>query len=248
VEAHPTPEALDQQKRNAATAALRWVRDGMILGLGSGSTAAHFVAALGMFLRSGDLAVRAVASSNNTEKLARAAGIPLLTPNRGQCVDLTVDGADEIAPDLSLLKGRGGALLREKVLARAARFFLVIVDSSKPVDRLGVGPLPVEVIPFALPWVWDRLEAMGARVSLRSQPGLLQQPFLTDQKNYILDCRFGIIENPSALDAGLRGIPGIVEHGLFLGCVGAALIGDALGVLLLRPDGVSERMDVASSR
>ncbi len=192
--------------------------------------------------------MRAVASSSKTEELARAAGIPLLTPNRGQCVDLTVDGADEIAPDLSLLKGKGGALLREKVLARAARFFLVIADSSKPVDRLGIGPLPVEVIPFALPWVWDRLEAMGARASLRSYPGLPQQPFLTDQQNYILDCRFGIIENPSVLDTRLRGIPGIVEHGLFLRCVGAVLIGDALGVVLLRPDGVSERMEVANSR
>jgi ribose 5-phosphate isomerase A len=153
---------------------------------------------------------------------------------------LDVDGADEIAPDLSLTKGGGGALLREKVVARASRYFLVLADSSKQVQKLGAFPLPVEVIPFTVPWVMDEIGKMGGNPVLRMKPGSPEQPYWTDQQNYILDCKFGVIESPAELAARLEKIPGIAEHGLFLGYANAALIARGSEVLVLRPNVAAE--------
>jgi len=227
-------EMLEKEKQSAARAALRWVRSGMTLGLGSGSTMRYFIEFLGERLRDERLAVEAVASSTVSEARARDAGIRVIAPRRGLRLDLTVDGADEIAPDLSLIKGRGGALLREKVLAHASRNFLIIADSSKRVDRLGTRPVPVEVVPFALPWVIDQVEAMGAEAVPAMDRSSPSELFLTDQQNNILDCRFRDLKDPQTLGEQLKRIPGVAEHGLFVGYAQAALVAEGAYVRILR--------------
>jgi ribose 5-phosphate isomerase A len=227
-------ERLDLEKQAAARAALEYVRGGMKLGLGTGSTAAHFIALLGDRIRQSGLKVVAVASSNASEALAREAGVPLIEPSRGLRLDLAIDGADEIAPDLSLIKGNGGAMLREKVLARAARYFLVIADSSKRVDRLGATRVPVEATAFALPWVMDEIVALGGEPVQRMHPGPEAKPVLTDQGNPVLDCLFRSMDDPGGLSARLDHIPGVVGHGLFIGYARAVLIAESTRILLLR--------------
>jgi ribose 5-phosphate isomerase A len=223
----------EAEKQAVAKGVLRWVRTGMRLGLGSGSTAHCFIELLGERVRRGELNVEGIATSQESEELARRSGITLITPARGLVLDLDIDGADEIAPDLSLTKGGGGALLREKVVARASRYFLVVADSSKQVQHLGAFPLPVEVVPFTLPWVMDEISKIGGNPVQRMKPGSTQ-PYLTDQRNYILDCKFGVIESPADLAARLEKIPGIAEHGLFLGYANAALIARGSDLFVLR--------------
>jgi ribose 5-phosphate isomerase A len=230
----------DAEKRAVAVAALRWVRTGMRLGLGSGSTSHCFIELLGERVRSGELHVEGIATSQASDALARQSGITLIAPRRGLLLDLDIDGADELAPDLSLIKGGGGALFREKVVARASQYFLVLADSSKQVPHLGAFPLPVEVVPFALPWVMDEIGKIGGNPVLRATPDSAAQPYLTDQQNYILDCKFGVIESPADLAARLEKIPGIVEHGLFLGYAKAALIAHASDLWVLRPNRAAE--------
>jgi ribose 5-phosphate isomerase A len=230
----------DAEKRAVAEAALRWVRTGMRLGLGSGSTSHCFIELLGERVRRGDLRVEGIATSQASDDLARQSGITLITPRRGLLLDLDIDGADEIAPDLSLIKGGGGALFREKVVARASQYFLVLADSSKQVPQLGAFPLPVEVVAFALPWVTDEMTKIGGNPVLRTKADSPAQPYLTDQQNYILDCKFGVIESPADLASRLEKIPGIVEHGLFLGYAKAALIAHGSDILVLRPNRAAE--------
>jgi ribose 5-phosphate isomerase A len=230
----------DAEKRAVAEAALRWVRTGMRLGLGSGSTSHCFIETLGERVRRGGLEVEGIATSQESEELARQSGITLITPRRGLVLDLDVDGADEIAPDLSLIKGGGGALFREKVVAHASRYFLVLGDSSKQVQQLGAFPLPVEVVPFTLPWVMDEISKIGGNPVLRMNSDSAPQPYLTDQQNYILDCRLGVIEFPADMAVRLEKIPGIVEHGLFLGYANAALIARGSDLLVLRPNVAAE--------
>jgi ribose 5-phosphate isomerase A len=233
----------DAEKRSVAEAALRWVRTGMRLGLGSGSTSHWFIKLLGERVRRGELSVEGIATSRDSEELARQSGIPLITPRRGLVLDLDVDGADEIAPDLSLIKGGGGALLREKVVAQASKYFLVLADASKQVQRLGVFPLSVEVVPFTLPWVMDEIAKLGANPVLRMSPAPAEQPYLTDQQNYILDCKFEVIEFPADLATRLEKIPGIAAHGLFLGYANAALIARGSEILVLRPNLAAEPIE-----
>jgi ribose 5-phosphate isomerase A len=147
-----------------------------------------------------------------------------------------VDGADEIAPDLTLIKGAGGALLREKILARASQHFLVIADSSKRVAQLGRGSVPVEATQFAAPWVMDEIEELGGKPVLRLDKSQPDRPVVTDQQNYLIDCDFGLIGDPSDLAAKLKVIPGVVEHGLFLGLTDAAIIADGAEIIVLRPE------------
>jgi ribose 5-phosphate isomerase A len=233
-----TTTELDAEKRLAASAALRWVKSGMVLGLGSGSTAHYFIELLGERVHGEALRLAAIASSRESEELARQYGIRTLQPSRGLRIDLTVDGADEIDPNLNLIKGGGGALLREKVVARASRYFLVLADSSKRVQRLGRFPLPVEVIPFSLPWVMDEVDQLGGAPRQRMIPGSAGEPFTTDQGNYVLDCKFASIEDPQSLVSKLDKIPGIAEHGLFLGYAAAALIAEGSDLIVLRPGSV----------
>jgi ribose 5-phosphate isomerase A len=234
-------DEIEREKQAAARAALAWVRSGMTLGLGTGTTARYFIQFLGERLRSERSTIEAVASSTGSEVLARDAGIRVIAPRRGLHLDLTVDGADEIAPDLSLIKGHGGALLREKVLAQASRFFLVIADSSKRVQHLGARSLPVEVVPFAAPWVADQVENLGGKATLMMKGKSLDQPFVTDQGNHILECKFRNIDDPRTLGAQLENIPGLVGHGLFVGYTHAALVADGGDVWILRPGRAPEK-------
>jgi ribose 5-phosphate isomerase A len=233
-----TPEAHEQlakEKQLAAAAAMRWVRSGMRVGLGSGSTAACFIALLGEAVRSGQLQVQATATSLASEKLAREAGIPLLEPGRGLRFDLTVDGADELDAQLRLVKGGGGALLREKVLATASDYLLIVADSSKVVGQLGRFPLPLEVVPFALPWVLDAVAALGGEPVLRLDKQAASQPAYSDQHNLLVDCHFNALPDPERLALQLQAIPGLVEHGLFLGLARAAVVARRNEVQVLQP-------------
>jgi len=218
----------DEAKREAALKALELVQPGMTLGLGTGSTAAHFVRGLGLRLKAGLRIAGAVATSEATADLARAYGVPLLEPGPETRFDLAVDGADEIDPALNLIKGGGGALLREKIVAAAAARFIVIADAGKRTPRLGRFPLPVEVTPFAWPLtarkVAEALRAAGCArdvLSLRYKDG---SPFITDGGNHILDCQAALIPEPSALAALLDATPGVVEHGLFIGLAHEAIV------------------------
>jgi ribose 5-phosphate isomerase A len=224
--------AAEREKAAAAEEAVGWVRDGMTLGLGTGSTAALVVRRLGERVRGG-LRIRGVPTSKATEALAREVGVPLVGLDAGTRLDLAIDGADEVDGNLTLVKGGGGALLREKIVAAAATRLLVVVDSGKVKDRLGAFPLPVEVVPFGWPVVVERVRGLGGTPTLRrARDG---SPFVTDEGHWILDCAFGVIPDPRALGTALKEIPGVVEHGLFVDMTHAVLVGREDGVdLLLR--------------
>ena len=220
--------ANDQEKEAAARASLRFVRDGDIVGLGTGSTAVYAVRFLGERVQAG-LKIRGIPTSVHTQELATSLGIPLTTLDEVQEIDVTIDGADECDPQLRLIKGGGGALLREKIVASATRTFVIIADSSKQVPVLGKFPVPVEVIKFAEALVAKKITAMGAEVQVRMDAS--GHKFITDEGNHILDCHFGQIPDPPALARKLETTPGVVEHGLFIGMASIALIGKGTQVL-----------------
>lgn len=226
----------DDFKRQAAAKALEFVEPGMKLGLGTGSTAKHFVDLLGARVKAG-LKVLCVPTSEATRQQAEALGIPLTTLDDVLQLDLTVDGADEFDSDLRLIKGGGGALLREKIVAAASDRMIVIADASKRVRTLGAFPLPVEVVQFGAKATRAMIEELAADagcagdIALRLKAG--GEPFLTDGGNYIYDCAFGSIEEPEMLDEALKLAPGVVEHGLFLGLADLAIIGSPAGVELI---------------
>lgn len=222
--------AHDQEKEAAARASLRFVRDGDIVGLGTGSTAAYAVRLLGERVRAG-LKIRGIPTSSQTRELATSLGIPLTTFDEVQEINVTIDGADEVDPQLCLTKGGGGALLREKIVASASRQLVIIADSSKQVPMLGKFPLPIEVIAFAQPVVKKKIEALGASVKLRQSNG---SPFVTDEGHHILDCSFGQIPDPPALARRLSDMPGVVEHGLFINMASVVLIARGQEVTELR--------------
>jgi ribose 5-phosphate isomerase A len=218
--------ALDEGKRAAGFAAVdRFVRDQMCVGLGTGTTAFWAIERVGERVAAGER-IRAVATSQATEELCRERGITLVA--FGACeMDVAIDGADEVAADWSLTKGGGGALFREKAVALAARRFVVIVTPEKLVARLGTFPTPVEVVPYSLPYVAHAIEvALGARVVRRTAGAT---PYVTNNGNALLDCRFPEIPDAAALDGELRGIHGVVATGLFSGMVDAVLVGEADG-------------------
>ena len=226
----------NELKRLAAERAVEQVQSGMRLGLGTGSTAVYVVEGIGRRLRAGSLRdVICVPTSDRTAEQARGLGIPLIGLNElnPPQLDLAIDGADEVAPDLSLIKGLGGAMLREKIVESAARRFVVVVDESKLVDRLGAkGPVPVEVIQFGWRAVVPHLEGLGATVTLRLWPGG-GEPFVTDEGNYILDCRFAWIDDPAELDRRIRDHAGAVVTGIFAGMASQVVVAGAGGVRIL---------------
>ncbi len=227
---------VDAQKRAAAARALDFVGPGMRLGLGSGSTAKHFVELLAVRVRAG-LPLIAVATSEATRQDAERLGVPLATLEEIPQLDLTVDGADEIAPDLSLIKGGGGALLREKIVASASARMVVIADESKWVSALGRYPLPIEVVPFGLAATRRKIEAAAAAVGCAG-PTLLRRSsnghaLVTDGGHWILDAAFERIADPHALAHQLDRITGVVEHGLFIGLAHVAVIAGAGGVRVI---------------
>ena len=228
----------DDLRRRAAEAALADVEGGMKLGLGSGRTAEHFLRLLAAKVRAG-LDVVGVPTSERTAALATSVGIRIATLDDEPVLDLAVDGADEVDRRLRLIKGGGGAHLREKIVANAARRFMVIVDEAKLVGQLGAFPLPLEVVPFGKAATVKAIERALAGLGLAG-PILLRQAgdgtFVTDNGNWILDVRLGRIPDPEALAAAMAAIPGVVEHGLFIGMATAAIIAGAGGIRRLSPD------------
>lgn len=229
----------DLQKQAAAHAALSYVELDMVVGLGTGSTATHFVRGLGERVADG-LKVKGVATSLATAALARDCGIEVLDPDDVPAIDITVDGADELDDTLQLIKGAGAALLREKIIAASSARMVVIADASKHVKCLGAFPLPVEVVPFGaqttrrrILTLLDQMGQTGAKVTVRmSESG---DPVVTDGGHILLDCALKEIADAQALSHGLNDIPGVVDHGLFLGLATLALIGTGDGVTTLTP-------------
>lgn len=220
-------QSVDDAKVMAARKGLEFVREGMVLGLGSGSTATHFIRLLGEQVQAG-LKVRGIASSRASEDLAVSLGIPMIDFRTVQQIDVAIDGADEVGPQLALIKGGGGALLREKIVASAAQQFVIVADASKVVARLGKFPLPVEVIQLAEPLVSRRLTDLGlSPTRRRAKDG---SDYITDEGNFILDCASGEIDDPAKVASEIRAIVGVVEHGLFLNMATVALIADGSGV------------------
>ena len=236
---------LDELKRQVGRRAAQEIRDGMVLGFGTGSTAEAFLVALGERVAQG-LTVRGVPTSERTARLCRQLGIPLTDLDRDPVLDLAVDGADEIDADLNLIKGGGGALLREKIVAAAARSFLVIADATKYVERLGAFPLPVEINPFGAASTALQVERVLSRMdwSIEAQirrnpatPGGESAPFITDGGHWIVDCRLGAILDAPALDDALLRIPGVVETGLFLGMADRAYLATGEDIEVLERQG-----------
>jgi ribose 5-phosphate isomerase A len=217
---------VESLKRDAAYAAVdRYVESGMTVGLGSGTTAAFVVARIGELLAGGELRdVRGIPTSERTAALAREVGIPLTALSEARPL-LTIDGADEIGPDLSVIKGRGGALLREKIVAAASAHGLVVVaDGSKPVEVLGEGPLPVEVEPYGWGTTLEALASLGCEPELRMDRADPRHPFVTDGGHYTADCLFPGIPDPSSLEVEIKRVPGALECGLFVGLAQAAVV------------------------
>lgn len=229
----------ERAKHAAASAAVELVEDGMTLGLGTGSTAAFFVELLGKKLQETGWNVECVATSSATAALAEKSGVPLIQLDDALALDLTIDGADEIDDDLDLIKGGGGALLQEKIVANASSRFIVIADSSKHVQRLGAFPLPVEIVRFGWQTTARQVRSTlvgthegGHEVRLRTRDG---KPFVTDEGHYIIDLALREIEDAGMLDFDLRQIPGVVETGLFLGMAAMAILG--------KEDGTAHRLE-----
>jgi len=244
---------IDRAKYAAARRAVDLVEDGMRLGLGTGSTAAWMVRLLGEAVRGEGLRIQGVPTSTRTAELARAAGLPLTTLDEARWLDLTIDGADEFDPDLNLVKGGGGALLHEKIVATASDRMVVIADLAKEVRRLGAFPLPVEVIPFG--WQTTKalieetlvsLDVLGRDVMLRMNGA---RPFQSDEGNLVLDLHLNRIGNPRQLSLVLNQIPGVVENGLFIDICDTVIVGHADGRVELRDLATGkveeERIDIA---
>ena len=210
------------EKQLSAEAACDYVKDGMIVGLGTGTTAEFAVRKIGKLVRDG-LSIRGIPTSNKTKELAEAEGIPLIDFSESMFIDLTIDGADEIDGNLNMIKGGGAALLQENIVASVSKAEIIVVNRTKLVDQLGAFPLPVEVIPFGWQVVFNQLESLHGNPDLRLNKG---QPQVTDQGNYIIDCHFRKIENPKLLEHQLNMIPGVVENGLFISLCTKMILAD----------------------
>lgn len=217
-------------KKMAAEKAVEAVKDGMRVGLGTGSTAYWAIQKIGERVKEG-LHIEAVATSVASEELALQLGIPLVPFEHITRLDVTIDGADEVSPQLHLIKGGGGALLREKIVASHTDYFIVVADESKAVDTLGNFPLPVEVVPFASEWTKRKLEDSCPNVRWRCKDGV---KYVTDNGNYIADCQYGEIGDPLVLEAMLNSIPGVVDNGLFVSMANKVILSKSSGKLDVR--------------
>ena len=215
----------EEAKKRAAIEAVKHVRDGFVLGLGSGSTVAYSIQEIGKRIKLEGLHLLGVPTSHQAFMLALCNGVPVTTLDEYPQIDLAIDGADQIDRELDLIKGMGGALTREKIVGSAAKRFIVVADETKLTDKLGVGqPVPVEVLPFASSVVMSRLVKMGGKVVLRGSEGKVG-PVVTDNGNFILDADFGLIKNPRELDFKVKSVPGVVETGLFIDMVDIVYVG-----------------------
>jgi ribose 5-phosphate isomerase A len=215
-----------QGKKLAAAKAVEFIRSGMTIGLGTGSTAYWAIQGIGEQVKNG-LSVRAIATSVQSDSLARELGIPIVPFSEIDHLDITIDGADEVDEELNLIKGGGGALLREKIVASATRYYIIIIDESKLVRQLGKFPLPVEVAPFGWELTFRRLQELGGAPRMRMAEG--GEPFLTDNQHYILDTSFGAIADPARLHGQISGITGVMEDGFFIGMADMVIAGLATG-------------------
>ncbi|MEM2093293.1 MAG: ribose 5-phosphate isomerase A [Candidatus Bathyarchaeia archaeon] len=222
---------VEKAKRYAAVEAVKHVKDGFVVGLGSGSTVVYAAEEMGRKVRNGELRIKVVPTSYQALMLAVDNGIPLTTLDENPTLDLTIDGADQIDESLNLIKGMGGALTREKIVASASKELIVIADESKKVGFLGENnhPVPIEILPFALKPVMLKIRELGGQPRLRESHGKVG-PVVTDNGNFIVDAYFGVIRNPLDLDMRLNSIPGVVETGLFVGMAGMAYLGKLNGV------------------
>jgi len=229
--------SIEELKKAAGEKAAGFVASGMVVGLGTGSTAVYATQTIGQMLQDGRLHnILAIPTSDETRQLAQESGIPLTTLDDHPHIDLTIDGADEIDPNLNLIKGLGGALLREKVVAAASARLIIVADERKIVDRLGTrAPVPVEVIQFAQRPAHDFLAGLAAQVSLRRAENGSARPFITDEGNIIWDCTFtGGLDDPAVTAQAIIAQPGVVEHGLFLGLATLAVVATTDGIKLLK--------------
>jgi ribose 5-phosphate isomerase A len=229
---------VDDAKKRAAESAAAYVKSGYIIGLGSGSTAIYAIHVIGNRLRSADITgVLGVPTSFQAASEAVKAGIPITNLNNMPVLDLAIDGADQINEELNVIKGGGGALLREKIVASASKKYIIVADETKLVENLGDGfPLPIEVLPFALGTVLLKVEKLGGKAVVRKGPGKVG-PVITDNGNIVIDADFGEISNPFRLEEELKKIPGVLETGLFLGFVDIACVGNKTEVETLhRPN------------
>ena len=219
--------SMDDLKRQAAIAALDAVKDGMIVGLGTGSTASHFIRELGVRVKSG-LRVHGIPTSEVSNQLALEVGVPLITLRESVAIDVTVDGADEVSDGLDLIKGLGGALVREKVVAHASKKVIIVVDETKLTGRLGQkAPVPVEVVPFALDVVRAQLILWGGEPKVREKEG---KPFVSDNGNLILDWWHGPIDQPWALEKQIKGVTGVVDSGIFANVASEVIAATSTGI------------------
>jgi ribose 5-phosphate isomerase A len=216
--------AFETEKEAAARASLEYVQDGQIVGLGSGSTASIAIRLLAERVRDG-LKILGIPTSIASQDLAAQLGIPLTSFEEFQQVDVTIDGADEFDPGLNLIKGGGGAMLREKIVASASKQLVIVTDASKQARMLGTFPVPVEVIGFAEPLVAKKISELGAKVVRRLDSS--GKPYTTDEGHHILDCHFGQIPDPAGLNGKLCDVPGVVEHGLFVGMASVVLMANS---------------------
>ena len=228
-------ENLEKAKRNAAIEAVKHVKDGFIVGLGSGSTAAYAIMEMGKRIKREGLQVLGVPTSHQAFLLAVKNGIPVTTLEEHSTLDLTIDGADQVDEKLNLIKGMGGALAREKIVAHSSKKLIIVVDESKKVKVLGENnhPVPLEVLPFAVPLVMRKIKNFGGKSILRESAGKVG-PVVTDNGNFILDAHFGLIENPKELELKLKVVPGVVEHGLFIEMANIVYVGKSTGVETLK--------------
>ncbi|PJN56219.1 Ribose-5-phosphate isomerase A [Paenibacillus sp. GM2FR] len=231
-------------KKIAAEHAAKYVQDGMKIGLGTGSTAYYAILKIGEMVRSG-LSIQAVATSEASEKLAMEQGISLTPIHQIERLDLTIDGADELDDQLRLIKGGGGALLREKITAFHSERLVIVADEAKAVTQLGAFPLPVEIVPFAYEWTVRSLAQLGCSVLIRRTQD--EEFYVTDNGNYIADCRFQQIARPEELSSRLGAIPGVVEHGLFIGMADQAIIGCQDGTVRILYSGSIEAKNIFDS-
>jgi ribose 5-phosphate isomerase A len=220
----------DEEKAAAALQSVEYVADGMVVGLGTGSTAKYVIELLGERVKQG-LKIRGIPTSKVSSDLAASLGIPLTSLDKVESIDLTIDGADEIGPGLELIKGGGGALLHEKIVASSSKRLLIVADEKKRVAQLGRFPLPVEVIQFAAAPVERQLRKLGGNPRLRV--GADGRPFITDEGNFLFDLSFGQISDPPALANALKSIVGLVEHGLFLDLASIAIVAGPSGTQVL---------------
>jgi ribose 5-phosphate isomerase A len=212
---------LENEKMLAAKAAIKLLKDDIIVGLGTGSTSFYVIKEIGELVRNG-LKIKAIATSNETKAYAKSLDIPLVDINTVNSIDITIDGADEFNSDLVLIKGGGGALLKEKIVASLTKQEIIIVDSSKKVDLIGKFKIPIEVIPFASNYVLARIVLIDGLGEIRRSKDI---PFITDQGNYIIDADFGLISNPLDLSKKLNEIEGLVAHGIFIGLATKVIMG-----------------------